>query len=154
MKKRNDYLEAEMKKFSSLLGFEDIDITTELKQRLINNATMNLSARFLQKGWDYKKTFLNPDDVQIEDNISDSLNILSKPFDAMKLRLNLRRFFEGIKKEIPEKLKKYRIFFEKRTNEKPLNNTELKEICSIESYFVTIEEMLGELKHNLKISVP
>ncbi|MCD4657440.1 MAG: hypothetical protein K8S87_07825 [Planctomycetes bacterium] len=154
LKKRNEYLEAEMKKFSSLLGFEDIDITTELKQKLINSATMNLSARFLQKGWDYKKTFLHPDEVQIEEKISDSLNILSKPFDAMKLRLNLRKFFESIKKEIPEQLEKYRVFFEKRTDEKPLNNTELKEICSIASYFGTIEEMLEGLKQNLKISVP
>ncbi len=153
LKKRNDYLEAEMKKFSSLLGFEDIDITTELKQKLINNATLNLSARFLQKGWDYKKTFLHPDEVLIVENITDSLNILSKPFDAMKLRLNLRKFFDGIKKEIPEKLKNYRIFFERRNDEKPLNNTELKEVCSIASYFVTIEEILDELKQNLKISM-
>ncbi|MCK5347274.1 MAG: hypothetical protein KAR20_27885, partial [Candidatus Heimdallarchaeota archaeon] len=113
LKRRNEFLEAETKKFKTILGFGDIDINEQLKKKLVDNAVLNLSARFLQNGWQLEKSLSKPKDISAMKKITKSMERLAKPVDAMKIRLNLRTFFEELMVKIPGMIAEYEKLYNK-----------------------------------------
>ncbi len=71
---------------------------------------------------------------------------LAKPVDAMKIRLNLRTFFEELKKSIPDRIADYEKLHSKPQS-KPLTNVELRRIIEGNAYMKCLQEFVESLKN-------
>ncbi|MCD4658415.1 MAG: hypothetical protein K8S87_12845 [Planctomycetes bacterium] len=144
MKVRNVYLESEMKKFNALLGFTDLDITEELKKRIAETKTLDISSRFLHKAWKKLKKVLSPDKIVITELQKKIGEILNKPFNASKMRMNLIELIKEFENENADKKDRYFTLFD-RSQSNPLNNVELKEFVDLSEYFRTLMYVLKKL---------
>ena len=151
LNRRNEFLEAETKKFKTILGFGDVDINEQLKKKLVDNAVLNLSARFLQNGWQLEKSLSKPKDISALKKITKSMERLAKPVDAMKIRLNLRTFFEELKNKLPAMIADYEKLYNK-PEAKPMTSIELRKIVEGNAYLNCLQDFVDSLRNLIEKS--
>ncbi len=151
LKRRNEFLEAEVKKFNTMLGYGDVDVSEELKKKMIGDGTLNIGARFLHKGWKQQGVLFNPENKELDELFEKATEHLKRPLEAMKIRMNLTEFFNSLKKFRDEKLERYTHLFD-RTENKPLNNKELKEFVDISGALNMMIDMLEKITKVLESS--
>ena len=151
MKSRNVYLESEIEKINALLGFSDLDLTEEFKKRIADTKTLDISARFLHKAWKKFNKVISTDKVILTEVLRKLDEVLKKPFNAGKLRLQLMDLVKELQSENLEKKEKYIALYD-RSYSNPLSNLELKEFIELSNYFSVLISFTKKLNKIIETS--